>query len=84
MPKDKREKFYPATGKIVDSRQRRVHKFCEAVESAMADSRLSRCEALGCLAIIIAREANAEPDPLQAVTLPDIGEGIAVEWREAG
>lgn len=73
MSKDEREKFYPVTGRIVSRRD--IRKFCDNVENAIVNSGLSRCEALGCLAIIIAREANAEPDP------PHV---FAVAHEEAG
>lgn len=60
-----------AAGPRVGRRGARIAKFCETVADAMAASGLSRCEALGCLAIIIAQEANAELDPPQALALAD-------------
>jgi hypothetical protein len=64
MASGEREAFYPATGKINRPQEKRIVAFCDAVTGAMANSGLSRCEALGCLAIIIAQEANADPcDP---------------------
>jgi hypothetical protein len=78
MSKDQREKFYSATGRIANRRESRIHEFCETVEDAMAASGLSRCEALGCLAIIIAREANAEPDPPPAFTVAHNVELVSV------